>query len=52
VNPGVIHEDNRNTPIELDYRDMLTNERPDDEDEEAIEKYCNGELIMNMGADA
>jgi hypothetical protein len=28
---------------------MLTNERPDDEDEEAVDKYLNVELIMNMG---
>jgi Icc-related predicted phosphoesterase len=42
-------EDDRNTPSKLDYGDMLTDERPDDEDEEAVDKYLNVELIMNMG---
>jgi hypothetical protein len=50
MNPGVTCENNRNMPSEsLDYRDMLTNERPDDEDEEAVDKYLNVEIIMNMG---
>jgi hypothetical protein len=33
----------------LDYGDMLTDKRPDDEDEVAVDKYLNVELIMNMG---
>jgi hypothetical protein len=49
MNPGVTSEDDRNMPSKLDYGDMLTNERPDDEDEEAVDKYLNVELIMNMG---
>ena len=49
MNPGVTREDDRNTPSESDYGDMLTNERPDDEDEEAVDKHLNVELIMNMG---
>jgi hypothetical protein len=28
---------------------MHNNERPEDDDEEAIDKYLNVELIMNMG---
>jgi hypothetical protein len=46
MNPGVTCEDNRNTPSELDYGDMLTDERPNDEYEEAVDKYLNVELIM------
>jgi hypothetical protein len=49
MNPGVTRKDDRNTPSESDYGDMLTDERPNDEDEEAIDKYLNVELIMNMG---
>jgi hypothetical protein len=50
MNPGVTREDDRNTPSKSDYGDMLTNKRPNDEDEEAVDKYLNVELIMNMGA--
>jgi hypothetical protein len=46
MNPGVTCEDDRNTPSKLDYGDMLTNERPDDEYEEAVDKYLNVERIM------
>jgi hypothetical protein len=49
MNPGVTSKDDRNTPSKLDYRDMLTNERPHDKDKETIDKYFNVELIMNMG---
>jgi hypothetical protein len=28
---------------------MNTEERPEDDDEEAVDKYLNVELIMNMG---
>ena len=30
---------------------MNTDERPEDDDEEAVDKYLNVELIMNMGTD-
>ena len=50
ANPGIIHADeDHNTPSAEDYRDMHTVERPEDDDEEAIDKYLNVELIMNMG---
>jgi hypothetical protein len=49
MNPGVIREDNRNTPNDEDYGDMHIDERPKDDDEEAIDKYLSVELIMNMG---
>jgi hypothetical protein len=47
--PGVTCEDDRNTSSKLDYGDMLTDKRSDDEDKEAVDKYLNVELIMNMG---
>jgi hypothetical protein len=52
VNPGVVRADEEEydtTPSAEDYGDMHTNERPKDDDEEAIDKYLNVELIMNMG---
>jgi hypothetical protein len=52
VNPGVIRADEEEydtTPSAEDYGDMHTNERPEDDDKEAIDKYLNVELIMNMG---
>ena len=50
ANPGVIHADEDHiTPSAEDYGDMHTDERPEDDDEEAIDKYLNVELIMNMG---
>ena len=39
----------KTTGIRPDYGDMITNERPDDEYEDAIDKYLKVELIMNMG---
>ena len=33
---GVAHENNQNTPSTLDYGDMNTKERPEDDDEEAL----------------
>jgi hypothetical protein len=49
-NPGVVCADKENnTPSAEDYGDMHTDERPEDNDEEAIDKYLNVELIMNMG---
>jgi hypothetical protein len=48
-NPGVVRNDKEsNTPSEEDYGDMHTNQRPEDDDEEAIDNYLNVELIMNM----
>ena len=38
-----------NTPTAMEYDDMHTDERPDDDDEEAIDKYLNVELIMDIG---
>jgi hypothetical protein len=37
------------TPPQADYGDMDTEERPKDDDEEAVNKYLNIELIMNTG---
>jgi hypothetical protein len=49
-NLGVRHDDDNNTtPPLVDYRDMNTEERPEDNDEEAVGKYLNVELIMNTG---
>jgi hypothetical protein len=49
LNSGVTCKNDRNTPSTEDYRDMHTDKRPDDNEEEAIDKYLNVELIMNMG---
>jgi hypothetical protein len=50
ANPGVIYADeDHNTPSAEDYGDMHPDERPEDDNEEAIDKYLNVELIMNMG---
>jgi hypothetical protein len=63
LNSGVLREDDeiarrdevRNdskldtTPSSEDYGDMHTDERPEDDNEEAVDKYLNIELIMNMG---
>jgi hypothetical protein len=49
MNPGITREEDRNMPNITDYGDMHTDERPDDDDKEAIDKYLNVELIMNMG---
>ena len=48
-NPGVVHVDDGNTPSPEDYGDMHTEDRPEDDNQEAIDKYLNVELIMNMG---
>jgi len=39
------------TPTEEEYGDMLVEERPDIEDDEAIDKYINMELTMGVGTD-
>ena len=50
ANPGIICANkDHNTPSAEDCGDMHTDERPEDDDEEAIDKYLNAELIMNMG---
>ena len=38
-----------NTPTAAEYDDMHTDKRPDDDDEEAVNKYLNVELIMDVG---
>jgi hypothetical protein len=49
-NPGVIHVDeDHNMPSAADYRDMHVDEGPEDDNEEAIDKYLNVELTMNKG---
>ena len=48
-NPGVVYADEDQTPSHEDYGDMHVDERPEDDDEEAVDKYLNVELIMNMG---
>jgi hypothetical protein len=48
-NPGVAHMDNIDMPDPEDYGDMNTKDQPEEDDEEAIDKYLNVELIMNMG---
>ena len=37
------------TPMEEDYADMLTEERPEADDEEAVDKYLNAELCFDLG---
>ena len=47
---GICHTTNDlNTLTAMEYDDMHTDDRPDDDDEEAIDKYLNVELIMNVG---
>ena len=36
-------------PDDEEYGDMLRGERPEDDDEEAIDRYLNMELIMDVG---
>ena len=47
-NPGVVL-DRGITPTDEDYGDMITGERPEADDEEAVDKYFNVELILNVG---
>jgi hypothetical protein len=37
------------TPMDEDYDDMLIGERPEANDEEAMDKYLNAELIFDVG---
>ena len=38
------------TPSNGEYVDMLTNDRPEADDEEAIDKYLTCEIIMDVGS--
>ena len=38
------------TPSDDEYSDMLTDDRPEADDEEAIDKYLTCELIMDVGS--
>ena len=46
---GIRHTNDLNTLTATEYDDMHTDDRPDDDDEEAIDKYLNVELIMDVG---
>jgi hypothetical protein len=55
-NPGVVRDpgldptDNPvNVPTNEEYGDMLIDERPEADDEEAVDKYLNAELILDVG---
>ena len=37
------------TPTEEEYGDMLAEERPEADDEEAVDKYLNAELCLDLG---
>ena len=47
---GICHANDLNTLTATEYDDMHTDDRPDDDEEEAINKYLNVELIMDIGA--
>ena len=47
--PGVV-SDQGITPIDEDYGDMITGERPEADDEEAVDKYLNVELILDVSS--
>ena len=38
------------TPSDDEYGDMLTNDRPEAEDKETIDKYLTCQLIMDVGS--
>ena len=48
-NPGIHYRDIDHTPSAEEYDDMNIEDRPDDDDEEAIDKYLNAELILDVG---
>ena len=50
-NPGIQYGDAGHTPNADEYGDMNIEARPDDDDEEAIDKYLNVELILDVGTD-
>ena len=45
------NRDEKNIPSDEEYGDMLFDERPEDDDEDAIDKYIGMELIMDAGTD-
>ena len=47
-NAGVSHEE-ITTPGLEEYGDMILDKRPEDDDEDAIDKYLNCELILDVG---
>jgi hypothetical protein len=49
LNPGVIRTVETNTPSAEDYGDMLVKDRPEEDDEEAVDKYLNVKLVMSAG---
>jgi hypothetical protein len=49
LNPGVVRTIDASIPSAEDYGDMLVEKRPEEDDEEAVDKYLNVELIMNAG---
>ena len=49
TNPGIHYRDIDHTPSTDKYGDMNIEDRPDDDDEEAIDKYLHVELILDVG---
>lgn len=45
------NRDEKNIPSDAEYGDMLFGERPEDDDEDAIDKYIGMELVMDAGTD-
>jgi Reverse transcriptase (RNA-dependent DNA polymerase) len=48
-NHGVVYMNDKDTPNPEEYDDMHIGDRPEEDDEEAIDQYLNVELLMNMG---
>ena len=48
-NPDIHCRDDLNTPTNNEYDDMILEARPEDDNEEAVDKYLNVELIMDVG---
>ena len=46
---GICQANDLNTPTAAEYNNMHTDDRPDDDDDKAINKYLNVELIMDVG---
>jgi hypothetical protein len=49
LHSGIRCAEDETTPTPADYGDMHTDDRPDDDDESAVDNHLNVELIMNMG---
>ena len=47
-NLGVHCGDKANTPMAVEYDNMHTDEKPEDDNEEAVDKYLNVELLMDV----